>query len=106
MEFKPPFIDVTTSREEFIYVDKGNGLLDKTNKNASWTLGICASITHKYNVDTASCCVVVLRRETEYLLVDCHYLGSTVALRGDAMKDEQSLSQNGWKQPLSIWFNR
>jgi methylenetetrahydrofolate reductase (NADPH) len=31
MEFKPPFIDVTTSREEFIYVDKGNGLLDKTN---------------------------------------------------------------------------
>jgi methylenetetrahydrofolate reductase (NADPH) len=28
MEFKP-FIDVTTSREEFIYVDKGNGLLDK-----------------------------------------------------------------------------
>jgi methylenetetrahydrofolate reductase (NADPH) len=28
MEFKPPFIDVTTSREEFIYVDKGNGLLD------------------------------------------------------------------------------
>jgi methylenetetrahydrofolate reductase (NADPH) len=39
MEFKPPFIDVTTSREEFIYVDKGNGLLNKINKNASWTLG-------------------------------------------------------------------
>jgi methylenetetrahydrofolate reductase (NADPH) len=38
MEFKPPFIDVTTSRE-FIYVDKGNGLLDKTNKNASWYVG-------------------------------------------------------------------
>jgi methylenetetrahydrofolate reductase (NADPH) len=28
MEFKPPFIDVTPL-EEFIYVDKGNGLLDK-----------------------------------------------------------------------------
>jgi hypothetical protein len=41
MEFKPPFIDVTTSREEFIYVDKGNGLLDKTNQNAprnTWNL--------------------------------------------------------------------
>lgn len=37
MEFNPPFIDVTTSREEFIYIDKGNGLLDKkTHKNASW----------------------------------------------------------------------
>ena len=29
MEFQPPFIDVTTSREEYIYIDKGNGLLDK-----------------------------------------------------------------------------
>ena len=29
MEFKPPFIDVTTSREEYIYIDKDNGLLDR-----------------------------------------------------------------------------
>ncbi|GAA6770165.1 hypothetical protein AAGS39_09060 [Flavobacterium sp. CGRL2] len=42
MEFKPPFIDVTTSREEYIYIDRGNGLLDKkTNSYASryaWNL--------------------------------------------------------------------
>jgi methylenetetrahydrofolate reductase (NADPH) len=57
MEFKPPFIDVTTSREEFIYVDKGNGLLDKkTNQNAPWNLGICASIKHKYNVGSTCIC--------------------------------------------------
>ena len=29
MEFKPPFIDVTTSREEYIYLDKGNGLMER-----------------------------------------------------------------------------
>ena len=29
MEFKPPFIDVTTSREEFVYIKKENGLLEQ-----------------------------------------------------------------------------
>ena len=29
MEFKPPFIDVTTSREQYVYVAKDNGLLDR-----------------------------------------------------------------------------
>ena len=53
MEFNPPFIDVTTSREEYIYIDKGNGLLDKKlTRMRPGTLGICASIKHKYNVDT------------------------------------------------------
>jgi methylenetetrahydrofolate reductase (NADPH) len=111
MEFKPPFIDVTTSREEFIYVDKGNGFLDKTNKNASWYVGICASITHKYNVDTVPhvLCGGFTKEETEYLLVDCHYLGinNVMALRGDAMKDEQSFVPK-WVETamLSIWSNR
>jgi methylenetetrahydrofolate reductase (NADPH) len=95
MEFKPPFIDVTTSREEFIYVDKGNGLLDKKlTRMRPGTLGICASIKHKYNVDTVPhvLCGGFTQEETEYLLVDCHYLGihNVMALRGDAMKEEQS----------------
>ena len=95
MEFKPPFIDVTTSREEYIYIDKGNGLLDKKlTRMRPGTLGICASIKHKYNVDTVPhlLCGGFTQEETEYMLVDCHYLGinNVMALRGDAMKDEQS----------------
>ena len=95
MEFKPPFIDVTTSREEFIYVNKGNGLLEKKlTRMRPGTLGICASIKHKYNVDTVPhvLCGGFTKEETEYLLVDCHYLDidNVMALRGDAMKDEQS----------------
>ncbi|PHR89027.1 MAG: methylenetetrahydrofolate reductase [NAD(P)H], partial [Leeuwenhoekiella sp.] len=53
MEFKPPFIDVTTSREEFVYIEKEDGLLDKKiTRMRPGTLGICASIKHKYDVDT------------------------------------------------------
>jgi methylenetetrahydrofolate reductase (NADPH) len=94
MEFNPPFIDVTTSREEYIYIDKGNGLLDKKlTRMRPGTLGICASIKHKYNVDTIPhvLCGGFTKEETEYLLVDCHYLGldNVMALRGDAMKDEK-----------------
>ncbi|MDQ6470456.1 methylenetetrahydrofolate reductase [NAD(P)H] [Flavobacterium sp. LHD-80] len=95
MEFKPPFIDVTTSREEYIYIDRGNGLLDKKlTRMRPGTLGICASIKHKYNVDTVPhlLCGGFTQEETEYMLVDCQYLGinNVMALRGDAMKDEQS----------------
>ena len=39
MEFKPPFIDVTTSREQYVYVAKDNGLLDrKTTRTRPGTL--------------------------------------------------------------------
>lgn len=93
MEFNPPFIDVTTSREEYVYIDR-NGLLDKKlTRMRPGTVGICASIKHKYNVDTIPhvLCGGFSKEETEYLLIDCHYLGidNIMALRGDAMKDEK-----------------
>ena len=93
MEFKPPFIDVTTSREEYVYIDR-DGLLDKKlTRMRPGTVGICASIKHKYDVDTVPhvLCGGFTKEETEYLLVDCHYLGidSVMALRGDAMREEQ-----------------
>jgi len=93
MEFKPPFIDVTTSREEYVYIEKGGLLEKKMTRMRPGTIGICASISHKYNVDTVPhvLCGGFTKEETEYLLVDCHYLGieNVMALRGDAMKDEK-----------------
>ncbi|WP_396637004.1 methylenetetrahydrofolate reductase [NAD(P)H] [Maribacter sp. R77961] len=93
MEFNPPFIDVTTSREEYVYIDK-DGLLDKKlTRMRPGTVGICASIKHKYDVDTVPhvLCGGFTKEETEYLLVDCHYLGidNVMALRGDAMREEK-----------------
>ncbi|MDO1512052.1 methylenetetrahydrofolate reductase [NAD(P)H] [Maribacter confluentis] len=93
MEFNPPFIDVTTSREETVYVKK-EGLLDKkTTRMRPGTVGICASIQHKYNVDTVPhvICGGFTKEETEYMLVDCHYLGieNVMALRGDARSEQK-----------------
>ncbi|MBT8298173.1 MAG: methylenetetrahydrofolate reductase [NAD(P)H] [Maribacter sp.] len=93
MEFNPPFIDVTTSREEYIYIDR-EGLLDKKlTRMRPGTVGICASIKHKYNVDTVPhvLCGGFTKEETEYLLIDCHYLGieNVMALRGDARREEK-----------------
>ena len=94
MEFKPPFIDVTTSREQYVYIDKGEGLLDrKITRMRPGTVGICAALKHKYNVDTVPhvLCGGFTKEETEYLLVDCHYLGidNVMALRGDAMNHQK-----------------
>lgn len=94
MEFNPPFIDVTTSREEYIYMERDNGLVDrKITRMRPGTVGICASIQHKYNVDTVPhvLCGGFTKEETEYLLVDCQYLGieNVMALRGDAMKEQK-----------------
>ena len=94
MEFKPPFIDVTTSREEYVYIKKENGLLEqKMTRMRPGTVGICAALKYKYNVDAIPhvLCGGFTKEETEYVLVDCHYLGldNIVALRGDSMKHEQ-----------------
>ncbi|MCO5249542.1 MAG: methylenetetrahydrofolate reductase [NAD(P)H] [Chitinophagales bacterium] len=94
MEFNPPFIDVTTSREEFIFIEKDNGLLEKkTTRMRPGTLGICASIQHRYNVDVVPhvLCGGFTKEETEYLLIDCQYVGidNIMALRGDAMKHQR-----------------
>ena len=92
MEFNPPFIDVTTSREEYVYIER-DGLFDrKITRMRPGTLGICAAVQHKYNIDAVPhvLCGGFTKEETEYLLVDCHYLGinNVMALRGDAMKHQ------------------
>lgn len=102
MEFKPPFIDVTTSREQYVYIEKEKGLLDrKITRMRPGTVGICAALKHKYDVDTVPhvLCGGFTKEETEYLLVDCHYLGidNVMALRGDAMNHQKyfEASQGG-----------
>ncbi len=93
MEFKPPFIDVTYHREEYVYKDLGDGLLKKqVVKKRPGTVGICAAIQNKYQVDAIPhiLCGGFTKEDTENFLIDLDFLGidNVMALRGDAVKTE------------------
>ncbi len=93
MEFKPPFIDVTYHREEYVYKKKENGLLEKrSTRKRPGTVGICAAIQNHYKVDTVPhiICGGFNKEETENALIDLHFLGidNVLALQGDAIKSE------------------
>lgn len=93
MEFKPPFIDVTYHREEYVFKKKENGLLEKTTtRKRPGTVGICAAIQNHYKVDTVPhiICGGFSKEETENALIDLHFLGvdNVLVLQGDAIKTE------------------
>jgi methylenetetrahydrofolate reductase (NADPH) len=93
MEFKPPFIDVTYHREEYVFEKKDGGLLEKlTTRKRPGTVGICAAIQNHYKVDTVPhiICGGFTREETENALIDLNFLGvdNVLVLQGDAIKTE------------------
>lgn len=94
MEFKPPFIDVTYHREEFVYKERENGLLEKRSiKKRPGTVGICAAIQNHYQIDAVPhiICGGFSKEETENALIDLNFLGidNVLALRGDNIKSER-----------------
>ncbi|WP_181305968.1 methylenetetrahydrofolate reductase [NAD(P)H] [Rufibacter sp. XAAS-G3-1] len=93
MEFKPPFINVTYHREEYVFKERENGLLEKiTIRKRPGTVGICSAIMHKYHVDAVPhiICGGFSKEETENALMDLNFLGidNVMLLRGDAVKTE------------------
>jgi methylenetetrahydrofolate reductase (NADPH) len=95
MEFKPKFVNVTYHREEFIYKERENGLLEKIAiRKRPGTVGICAAIMNKYDVDAIPhlICGGFSKEETENALIDLQFLGidNVLALRGDSIKTEST----------------
>lgn len=93
MELKPPFIDVTSLREDHIYKEHDNGLLEKViTRKRPGTVAVCAAIMNKYKVDAVPhlICGGFTKDETEYALIDLQFLGidNVLVLRGDARKAE------------------
>ena len=77
MEFNPSFIDVTYHREEYVYKELDNGLLQKqVTRKRPGTVGICASLQNKYKVDAVPhiLCGGFTKEDTENFLIDLDFL--------------------------------
>lgn len=95
MDFKPAFVDVTYHREEYVYKKREGGFLEKVSiRKRPGTVGICAAIMNKYNVDAVPhiICGGFTKEETENALIDLQFLGvdNVLALRGDSIKTESA----------------
>lgn len=109
MEFKPPFIDVTYHREEFLLRQLENGNYQRiTTRKRPGTVAICAAIMHRYGVDAVPhlICGGFTKEETENALIDLDFLGieNVLVLRGDNMKHETSFTPepDGNKSALEL----
>ncbi|MBD0278883.1 MAG: methylenetetrahydrofolate reductase, partial [Flavisolibacter sp.] len=78
MEFNPAYINVTYHRSESMFKRKLDGTFDKVEvRKRPGTVGICAAIMHRYNVDAVAhlICGGFTKQETEDALIDLNFLG-------------------------------
>jgi methylenetetrahydrofolate reductase (NADPH) len=95
MEFNPSWINVTYHRSETMFKKQADGTFEKIDvRKRPGTVGICAAIMNKYNVDAVPhlICGGFSKEETENALIDLQFLGidNVLALRGDSIKTEST----------------
>lgn len=102
VKYNPPFIDITSHAAEVMYEETPEGGIQvKVKRKRPGTLGICALIQNKYNIDAVPhvICEGFTKEETEDFLIELHYLGidNVLAIRGD---------DNGFKKPVKFGRTR
>ena len=98
IKYNPPFIDITSHAAEVMYEETADGGMQmKVKRKRPGTLGLCALIQNKYNIDAVPhvLCSGFTREETEDFMIELHYLGidNILAIRGD---------DSAFKKPLKF----
>ena len=87
IKFKPPFIDITSHAAEVMYEETPAGIRRRVKRKRPGTLGICALIQNKYDVDAVPhvICRGFTREETEDFLIELRFLAidNVLAIQGD-----------------------
>lgn len=94
MEFSPPFINVTSHRDEIEYIPRSDGSFERhsVRRRVSET-AVCAAIQSEFDVEVVPhvICGGATAQQIESLLQDFRFLGvdNLLALRGDSLAGEK-----------------
>lgn len=93
---RPPFIDITSHSAVVAYEETDDGIRRVVKRKRPGTLGVCALIQNKYNIDAVPhvICRGFTREETEDFMIELRYLGidNVLAIRGD---------DSGYSKPIA-----
>jgi methylenetetrahydrofolate reductase (NADH) len=95
MQFNPAYINFTTHRNEIVYHERPDGLLEKrVVRKRPGTIALAAAVKYKYNITVVPhiLCGGFTREETENVLIEMNFLGidDVLALRGDPQKGSRT----------------
>jgi methylenetetrahydrofolate reductase (NADPH) len=108
-EFNPLYINITTHRSEMVYKTTADGLSQRiSERSRPGTVAVAAAIQQRYNIPTVPhmICSGFSKVETEYALIDLHFLGidNILVLRGDKAKHDTKYipSENGYNHACEL----
>ena len=95
VEFEPAYINFTSHRDEIMYFERPDGLLEKkTVRKRPGTIALAAAVKYKYNLTVVPhlICGGFTKEETENVLIEMNFLGidDVLALRGDPQRGSRT----------------